>query len=49
MAQGKIIAYYEMNMTTHEIAVRMQLPEEEVQKVIEGLGGEGIYKGKFIP
>lgn len=35
--QGKIIAYYDMNLTTQEIAIKMQLPEEEIRKVIDGI------------
>lgn len=36
MQEGKIIAYYEMNLTTQEIAIKMNLPEEKVRKVIDG-------------
>lgn len=32
--EGKIIAYYEMNLTTKEIAGKMCLPEERVREVI---------------
>ena len=35
LEQGKVIAYYEMNLSTHEIAVKMQLPEEEIRRIIE--------------
>lgn len=36
--EGKIIAYYEMNLTTKEIAGKMRLPEEKVREVIAEQG-----------